>query len=436
MPVEDPWIRVVEDRRLDAPPKQRLGLAHEVLVEGVLARDQHREPVAAAPGTAPLLPEARHRAREAGRDHAVEQADVDPELECVGRRDSEQLAGREPLLDLPALRRGVAGAVGESRSRYSWPSRSRVKRWISSADLRLFAKQSVRRPRSTSCAISRDASPSALARDAELLVEQRRVPERDRPLGPRRGVVLDDGEVDSDECPAELRRVRDRRRGEQELRVGSVYTRHSAEPAQHVADVRAEDAAVDVRLVDDHVGEVREHVAPAVVVGEDADVEHVRVREHEVRPLADLPPPLHLRVAVVDRRLHARHLQLLERAQLVLGERLRRVEVDRTLLRLRGEGVEHGQVERERLPARGARDDRDVLSARGRRPGVRLVLVELLDAARLERSPHLRVQLVGKGRGASLARGLTGDVCELLSFEDPRPRRQLDRHPDEGSVRP
>ena len=39
-----------------------------------------------------------------------------------------------------------------------------MKRWISSADLRLFAKQSVRRPRSTSCAISRAASPSALAR--------------------------------------------------------------------------------------------------------------------------------------------------------------------------------------------------------------------------------------------------------------------------------
>jgi hypothetical protein len=31
--------------------------------------------------------------------------------------------------------------------------------------------------------------------------------------------------------------------------------------------VRAEDAAVDVRLVDDDVAQVREHVAPAVVVG-------------------------------------------------------------------------------------------------------------------------------------------------------------------------
>ncbi len=137
---------------------------------------------------------------------------------------------------------------------------------------------------------------------------------------------------------------------------------------------------------------------------------------------------LRLRVAVVDRCLDARHLQLLERAQLVLGERLGRVEVERAPLRLRSEGVEHGQVERERLPARGARDDRDVLAARGRCPGLRLVLVELLDAACLERRAHPRVQRVRKGRGASLACGLTCDMCELLAFEDSRPRRQLDRH--------
>ncbi len=39
-----------------------------------------------------------------------------------------------------------------------------MNRWISSADFRLFAKQSVRRPLETSSAISRDASPSALPR--------------------------------------------------------------------------------------------------------------------------------------------------------------------------------------------------------------------------------------------------------------------------------
>jgi hypothetical protein len=127
--------------------------------------------------------------------------------------------------------------------------------------------------------------------------------------------------------------------------------------------VRAEDAAVDVRLVDDDVAEVREHVSPAVVVREDADVEHVRVREDEVRPLADLPAALARRVAVVDRRLQALEPQLAERARLVLRERLRRVEVERARLRLARDRVEHGQVERERLPGRRARRDDDVLAA-------------------------------------------------------------------------
>ena len=112
VPGEDARVRVVEDRGLDAPPEQHVGLAHEVLVERVLARDEHGEAVAAAPGAAPLLAQRRDRAREADRDDRVEQADVDPELERVRRRHAEQLARAEPALDLAPLLRRVAGAVG------------------------------------------------------------------------------------------------------------------------------------------------------------------------------------------------------------------------------------------------------------------------------------------------------------------------------------
>ena len=92
--------------------EQRLGLAHEELVERVLARDEDREAVPAAPGPAPLLAQRGDRAGEADRDRAVELADVDPELERVGGRDAEQLALHQPPFDLPALRRRVPGAVG------------------------------------------------------------------------------------------------------------------------------------------------------------------------------------------------------------------------------------------------------------------------------------------------------------------------------------
>ena len=54
-------------RRLDAPPEQRLGLAHEVLVERVLARDQHREAVAAPARRGPTAGGARRPCRGSRR---------------------------------------------------------------------------------------------------------------------------------------------------------------------------------------------------------------------------------------------------------------------------------------------------------------------------------------------------------------------------------
>ncbi len=111
VPVEHPWVGVVEDRRLDLPVEQRSGLAHEVLVERVLRRDEDRQAVLAAPGASPLLAEAGNRAGEADGDRAVEVADVDPELERVGGGDAEELSLDESPLDLAALLGRVAGAV-------------------------------------------------------------------------------------------------------------------------------------------------------------------------------------------------------------------------------------------------------------------------------------------------------------------------------------
>ena len=76
-------------------------------------------------------------------------------------------------------------------------------------------------------------------------------------------------------------------RRQQEARLGAVDGGGAAQPAQHVGDVRAEHAAVDVRLVDDDEGEVGEQVAPGGVVGQDPDVQHVGVGDHEVAALAD-----------------------------------------------------------------------------------------------------------------------------------------------------
>jgi hypothetical protein len=110
-----------------------------------------------------------------------------------------------------------------------------------------------------------------------------------------------------------------------------------------------------VSLIDDDVAEVLEDVTPAVVMRQEPDVQHVGVRKDEVGPLPDLPALLGWCVAVIDRRAQAWQLELGEAPRLILGERLRGVEVERPLLRVGCERVEHGQVEGEGLPARGAR---------------------------------------------------------------------------------
>ena len=103
----------VEDVGLDRPAEQRLGVVDEVGVQRVVARHQHGEGVAGTPsGAAHLLPQRGAGAREAGEQDGVEAADVDAELERVGRGQAEQPPRAERLLELATLLGQVAAAVG------------------------------------------------------------------------------------------------------------------------------------------------------------------------------------------------------------------------------------------------------------------------------------------------------------------------------------
>ena len=171
---------------------------------------------------------------------------------------------------------------------------------------------------------------------AEILVGERRVPDRDLPSWRRRAVDVDQAEVlQPRQALGQLDRVGDRGGGEQEARGRAVGGGDPAQAAQDVGDVGAEHAAVDVRLVDDDDREVREQLGPGGVVGEDSDVEHVGIGEHDVRAPANVRARLARGVAVVDRRAHLLgQPEGAERARLVLGERLRRVEVQRACPRV------------------------------------------------------------------------------------------------------
>ena len=71
------------------------------------------------------------------------------------------------------------------------------------------------------------------------------------------------------------------------------------QPPQDVGEMTAEDAAIRVQLVDDHVAQVLEELRPARVMREDPGVHHVRIGEHDVRLPANGAPRIRRRVAVV-----------------------------------------------------------------------------------------------------------------------------------------
>ena len=76
----------IEDRRLDRPPQEIVGMAAEELIQGILARDVDRQAAARRPAR-PHIWRSCHGPGKRDADRGVEPADVDPELQRVGRDD-------------------------------------------------------------------------------------------------------------------------------------------------------------------------------------------------------------------------------------------------------------------------------------------------------------------------------------------------------------
>ena len=119
----------------------------------------------------------------------VEQADVDPQLERVRGADAEQVALAEPPLDLAPLCRRVAGAVRREVRVVAEPLGGEAVDQLG----RLAALRERERPQAAldEQRLELRGLGERRAAQAELVVEQRRVPEDDGALGPRRRVVAD-----------------------------------------------------------------------------------------------------------------------------------------------------------------------------------------------------------------------------------------------------
>ena len=84
----------------------------------------------------------------------------------------------------------------------------------------------------------------------------------------------------------------------------AVELADAREAGKEVRQVRAEDAAVGVQLVDDDIFEVAEIVGPLCVVRQNSGIEHVGVCDDDVPLAARLPPLDGVRVAVVDEAVY------------------------------------------------------------------------------------------------------------------------------------
>jgi hypothetical protein len=117
-----------------------------------------------------------------------------------------------------------------------------------------------------------------------------------------------------------------------------------------------------VGLVHHHERQAEEEVRPSRVVRQQARVQHVRVGQHQVGVAADQGSLGPRGVAVVDSRLELRQPELTDLPQLVPGQGLGRVQVQRRALRVVQRIYGEGQVVHERLAAGRPRGDHDVVT--------------------------------------------------------------------------
>ena len=359
--------------------------------------------VLAASRAAPLLPDGGDASRVTAADDGVQSAHVHPQLQRVRRDDAEQVSAEEAALYLPSFPWGVAGAVGRDPTR---PIDAEPVRGVAVDELRrLPGLGESDGPHTLRDEVGEDEGP--LGQQAPplplLLVQQRRIAEDDSPLARGSAIVVHEAEGEARQALGELLGVGYRGAREDEPRVATVQPRHPPEPPEHRCDVRAEDAAQHVRLVDGHDLQIAKEVGPGLVVGQDADVQHVGVGEQDVRPAPDVGAKGVGRVPVIGRRMDAAQPEGFDLAELVLGQSLRRIKEDRAPARFVQSVLESGDLVAQRLPAGRRRSHHDVLTGPYPLVGLQLVRIQ-------PRSAHLaqRLQELGLKLGQLHERRLPG----------------------------
>ena len=130
------------------------------------------------------------------------------------------------------------------------------------------------------------------------VVNQRRVPEDKVLAAVGRAVIIHHLEGQAGQFLREFAGIGDGRRTEDKLRRCAVKLAESAQPSQNPGHVRAENPAVDMCFVNHHVFQRAQEPRPLLVVGQNADVQHVRVGQDNPGVFADIAPFRRRRIAV------------------------------------------------------------------------------------------------------------------------------------------
>ena len=276
----------IDERVLGRRAEEILGIAHDELIDGRAGGDEHGRRSTGTAARAPrALPGRGDRARIAGHHGHVERADVDAELERVGRHDAAHVPAAQPALDLAASERQIAAAIPANHVGRPRRARKRVLQ-IRRQDLR--RETALREDDHLQAALQeldRDAPRFGEIRppDAQLRVDDRRIDEQKELLAARRAALAHFRKRRADQPLRQLARIRDRRRRADERRIRSVVPADALEPPHDVAEMAAEDAAIRVQLVDDDELQILEELRPARMVRQDPRVHHVGIAQHDVR---------------------------------------------------------------------------------------------------------------------------------------------------------
>ena len=204
----------------------------------------------------------------------------------------------------------------------------------------------------------------------------------------------------------------------------------------------AEHAAIRVQLVDDDELEVLEELRPSRMVRQDARVQHVGVAQHDVRARAHRTARVLRRVAVIgeDADVAAARAadalrQLMELGQLILRQRFRRKEIQRSRRRVAQDAVENRRVVTEGLARRRRRDDDGVPAGERVVDGLGLVKVELVDPAHAERVLEAGIESVRKRREDRRCRREPLDRRDVgVVVSGPRGGLVRRQHPRQGQL--